>query len=252
MKPRILLTSRPSSDAAPQHESRDREYVYTSDTNALRAQGAIVTIVPVTDPADIPVILHAVDGLVVSGGRDLNPKLYGQNRGEYTQDPIDELDASDLALLRNAREMGIPTLTICRGMQALNVMCGGTLNQNIGGERPHHPVLPETFEERQSYRHMVTLENDSWLAGVCGHTRIETNSIHHQALDELGEGLRVVARADDGTIEAVESTTEWFAQGVQWHPELLPQPETIFGPFVRYVLQYRTSHDRRIEEMIEQ
>lgn len=250
MKPRILLTSRPSADAAPISESRNREYVYSEDTDALRDQGAIVTIVPVTDPDDIPIILSAVDGLVVGGGRDINPLCYGQKREEHTQEPIDNLDASDLALLRNAREMGIPTLGICRGTQALNIMCGGNLNQNIGGERAHHPVLPETFEERIAYRHMVTLDNDSWLRKIYGETRIETNSIHHQALDEIGEGLRVVGRADDGTIEAVESTTDWFAIGVQWHPEMLTNSEILFGAFVRAVADHRLSHDRRLDEHV--
>ena len=248
MKPRILLTSRPSADAAPVTESRYREYVYSDDTNVLRKQGAIVTIVPVTDPEDIPTILSAADGLVVAGGRDINPACYGQEREENTQEPSDLLDASDLALLRRAREMEIPTLTICRGTQVLNVMCGGTLNQDIGGKRSHHPVLPDTFEERIAYHHMVTLDDDSWLAKVYGESRINTNSIHHQCIDEVGEGLRVVGRADDGTIEAVESTTDWFCIGVQWHPELLGNPEVLFGAWIRAVSEHRLSHDRRIEQ----
>ncbi len=248
MKPRILLTSRPSADAAPISESRYREWVYASDTDSLRSVGAIVTIVPVSDPDDIPIILNAVDGLVVAGGRDINPLCYGQQADSHTGTPHTDLDASDLALLRNAREMGIPTLGICRGAQALNVMCGGTLDQDISGKRAFHPTLPELFEDRAEYRHMVTLEDDSWLARSYGNTRIATNSIHHQALDVVGDGLRVVGRADDGTIEAVESTTDWFAVGVQWHPELLDDPEVLFKPFISAVSAHRDSHDRRSEE----
>jgi putative glutamine amidotransferase len=247
MKPRILLTSRPSQDAFPAGESPFREYVYQSYTDALRHHGAIVTIVPISNPEDVGVLLSAVDGLVVAGGRDLNPKTYGQEREAHTQEPHDALDTSDLALLRHAREINLPTLGICRGMQALNVMSGGTLNQNIAGERPHHPTLAETFAESSSYRHMVTLDADSWIAKTYASTRLETNSIHHQCVEEIGDGLKVVGRADDGTVEAIESVTDWFAVGTQWHPELLSNPEVIFGAFVQGVLDYRITHDRREE-----
>ncbi|MFN8016039.1 MAG: gamma-glutamyl-gamma-aminobutyrate hydrolase family protein [Acidimicrobiia bacterium] len=245
MKPRILLTSRPAADPAVMRETRYPEYVYATDTTALRSQGAIVTIVPVSDPEDMPVILSAVDGLVVAGGRDVNPERYGQIRGVHTQEPHDQLDASDIALIRTAREMKIPTIGICRGMQVLNVMCGGTLDQDIAGKREFHPPVPEDFEDKIAYRHMVSLEEDSWLTNVFESSRIETNSIHHQCVDEVGENLHVVGRADDGTIEAVEHTGDWFAVGVQWHPELLDHPELFFGKFVEYVAEHRASHDRR-------
>lgn len=245
MKPRILLTARPSADAAPIHESRYREWVFASDTDSLRDAGAIVTIIPISDPHDIPIILEAVDGLVIAGGRDINPHCYGQEPESHTGAPHDGLDASDLALLRNAKLMGIPTLGICRGAQALNVMLGGNLTQHITDDREDHPPLPETFEERIHHRHKVTLEEGSWIADVFGRTEIETNSIHHQAIDVVGQDLEVVGRADDGTIEAVESTTDWFALGVQWHPELLSHPESLFDPFVDLVEQHRQGHDRR-------
>lgn len=250
MKPRILLTSRPIPDSAMLQEARYPEYVYATDTAALRDQGAIVTIVPVSDPEDMPVILSAVDGLVVAGGRDINPSRYGQERDPHTQESHDPLDASDLALLRTAREMKIPTLGICRGMQALNVMLGGTLDQDIAGHRANHPVVPEEFEEKVRYRHMVTLERDSWLREVFGKDRIETNSIHHQCVDKLGEDLRIVGHADDGTVEAIEATDGWFAVGVQWHPELLDKPEEFFGAFVQAVSDHRSSHDRRSESSL--
>lgn len=245
MKPRILLTSRPALESALSDEARYPEYVYATDTTALRDSGAIVTIIPVSDPADMHIILSAVDGLVVAGGRDINPECYGQDRLDVTQEPHESLDASDLALLKTAREMDIPTLGICRGMQAMNVMCGGTLNQNIAGKSEEHPIVPEAFEDKVRFRHMVDLDSGSWLHSIYGSTKIETNSIHHQCVEEVGGGLKVVGRAEDGTIEAIESVTSWFAIGVQWHPELLEKPEDFFGSFVDAVAKHRESHDRR-------
>ena len=189
MKPRILLTSRPSHDIAEVRESRFPEYVNATDTDALRDSGAIVTIVPVSNPEDVHVILSAVDGLVVAGGRDINPERYGQKREEHTQEPHDALDASDLALLKTAREMGIPTLGICRGMQAMNVMCGGTLYQDIAGHCSDHGVVPLDYESKVRYRHTVLLEEDSWLRKNFHAESLETNSIHHQSCDEIGAGL---------------------------------------------------------------
>jgi putative glutamine amidotransferase len=245
MKPRILLTTRPSNDAAPIDESPFREYVYQSYIDALRSQGAIVSIMPISDPEDIPTLLHAVDAVVVCGGRDINPKLYGQEVGFRTQDPNDRLDSSDLGILQTAKEMLIPTLGICRGMQMLNVFQGGTLNQDISGERADHPLMPETFEERAAQRHEVDLISDSWLGKTFQQEKITTNSIHHQCIEQLGEELKVVGRASDGTIEAIESTSEWFAIGVQWHPELFGDPSIIFGNFIDEVIAHRVSHNRR-------
>lgn len=245
MKPRILITSRPVPDSALTKKARYPEYIYATDTDALRDQGAIVTIVPVSDPEDMPTILGAVDGLVVAGGRDIDPAIYGQERDEHTQKSHRALDASDIALIKTAHEMGIPTLGICRGMQALNVALGGNLDQDISGKRAFHPPVPDNFEDKKKFRHMVTLEKDSWIANVFGKTRIETNSIHHQAVDKLGEYLKIVGRADDGTVEAIETTDEWFAVGVQWHPELMDRPQDFFGSFVEFVKEHRASHDRR-------
>ena len=83
---------------------------------------------------------------------------------------------------------------------------------------------------------MVTLEKDSWMARTYGTTELETNSIHHQCVEKIGDGLRIVGRASDGTIEAIESTTDWFAIGTQWHPELVTDPAILFGAFVQQVI----------------
>ena len=247
MKPRILIAARPSSDAAPIHEPRFREYVYQNDIDALRGQGAVVTIMPISEIEDMPTILAAVDGLVIPGGRDIDPKYYGKELGANTKEPHERLDASDFGILKTAKEMMIPTLGICRGMQALNVFQGGSLNQDIAGHRHDHPVLSDTFEDRAAIRHEVVLSTDSWLAKIFQTDKLITNSIHHQAVDKVGNDLHVVAHASDGTIEAIESTSDWFAVGVQWHPELFGDPAIIFGAFVEEVSAHRASHNRREE-----
>jgi len=236
MKPRILLTTRPLVDDDPVNDT----YI-----TALRSVGALVTIIPISEQQDIQEILSASDGLVVCGGRDIDPKYYGQEMGPATRDPHERLDASDSIIMRTAQEMKLPTLCICRGMQFLNVLQGGTLNQDISGKRADHHLLPESFKDRSAARHNVKLELGSWLGKTFGQEDIVTNSIHHQCIDELGKDLKIVARASDGTIEAIESTTDWFSIGVQWHPELFGDPTIIFKSFIDQVKEHRILNDRR-------
>ena len=247
MKPRILIATRPSSDAAPKHEPRFREYVYQADIDALRSQGAIVTLMPISSLEDMPTILSAIDGVVVPGGRDIDPKYYGQELGENTKIPHEALDKSDFALLKTAQEMQIPTLGICRGMQALNVFKGGSLNQDIAGKRSDHPILGETFEERSAVRHRVDIVSGTWFDKIFPTNEMTSNSVHHQCIDQLGKDLLIGGYASDGTIEAIETTSDWFAVGVQWHPELFGNPSIIFGRFLEEVALFRTLNNRREE-----
>jgi len=171
--------------------------------------------------------LGTLDGLLVSGGVDVDPGRYGE-ADRYPDDAYEhrsDRDTFEFAALAHARIRGLPTLCICRGMQAANVVFGGTLYQDLPRERGAAYASHEHREGgRSSYaifpEHLVTIEPTSRLATIVGAGRLETNSRHHQAVCEVPAAFRVVGVCPDGTIEAIEAT---FAHplfiGVQWHPE---------------------------------
>lgn len=160
-------------------------------------------------------------GLVLTGGSDIDPKLYGQEpNGTELKGVNKDRDELETALLRQAISLGRPVLAICRGMQLFNVARGGTLIQHLEPEavhrqRPGGGVSPG----RHPAAHAITVANGTRLASIVGSGKFEVNSRHHQAVDRLGDGLVVSAVAPDGVIEAIELSGPAFAIGVQWHPE---------------------------------
>ncbi|MFI9601371.1 gamma-glutamyl-gamma-aminobutyrate hydrolase family protein [Streptomyces sp. NPDC052043] len=177
-----------------------------------RAGGEPANIHP-ADPAehDVAARLARFDGVLLPGGGDLAPHRY---RAADTHDSVydvDDLqDAFDLEVARRALESGLPLLAICRGLQVVNTVLGGTLHQDMGGPGQDH----------RHVRHPVSLAPDSALARIIGADKAEASCYHHQHIDRLGDGLTVTARAADGTVEGVERAggPGWFA-AVQWHPE---------------------------------
>lgn len=183
--------------------------------DGVRDAGAVALLLPPGRAEHAGAALDGVHALVVAGGPDVDPEHYGAERHPLTGVPRAERDAWELALVRAALDRDRPLLAICRGMQVLNTALGGTLIQHLPeavGTDVHSPVVGAFG------RHDVVFEPDSRLTAICG-TRCEIATHHHQAIDRLGRGLRVCARADDGTIEAVEVEGRTWAFGVQWHPE---------------------------------
>jgi gamma-glutamyl-gamma-aminobutyrate hydrolase PuuD len=155
-------------------------------------------------------------GLLLTGGTDVNPALYGAVAAPETEEPDDERDHVESMLLNEAMERDLPVFAICRGMQLLNVHLGGSLIQHLPGAARHVRRTPN----RAQPAHSVTIEPATMLASIAGAPRWDVNSRHHQAVDRLGEGLRIDAvDSDDGTIEAVEYPTRRYVLAVQWHPE---------------------------------
>jgi putative glutamine amidotransferase len=191
---------------------------------AAEAAGAIPVIVPpLVNVGEAVRLLDAVDGLLLSGGEDVDPAHYGAPPHPALGPVTPRRDDTEIALAREAQRRRLPTLAICRGVQLVNVAFGGTLVQDLRSQR-------STADEhdhdgpRDARVHGVSVDEDSRLHRVLGVPTLAVNSFHHQALDQLGDGLRVSARASDGTIEAVESRDrEWWMVGVQWHPEELQQ-----------------------------
>lgn len=192
-----------------------------------RGGGVPVVIPPFSSDESIRELLARVDGIVLAGGPDIHPSLYGQEPSPELGPTEPELDGSEIALVRMALERGLPMLCICRGLQALNVARGGTLIQDLPGHRQEEPGhIPV---------HDVAIEPDSLLAAGLGVTSARVNSFHHQAADELGLNLRVVARSDDGLVEGLEATDRDWVVGVQWHAEGLfhaPEQHRLFETFM--------------------
>ena len=198
-----------------------------------RAGGRALLVPP--SPNGVHETLDAVDGLIFSGGSDLDPELYGQEEHPETTGVFTERDRAELALVQGALARDMPVLAICRGSQVLNVARGGDLVQHlpdvVGDEKHKH--TPGTFAD-----HDVTLERGTRLAGLLG-DRAPVKSHHHQGLGRIGEGLRAAAHAEDGTIEAVEDPSRRFVMGVLWHPEA-GEDKRLFEELVREAGRYRS------------
>jgi putative glutamine amidotransferase len=189
-------------------------------TAVQRAGGLVVMLPPderlVEEPEEI---LARIDGLMLAGGADVDPSSYGEERHPETVDTVPERDAFEIALTRAAIERDLPVLGICRGMQLLNVVRGGTLLQHLPdlfGHSEHRRVLG-SFEGAE---HDVALTEGSLAAAAAGEIVHVTRSHHHQGVDRIGDGLRVSGISTiDGLPEAIELPERSFVLGVQWHPE---------------------------------
>jgi len=199
----------------------------------IESAGGRALLVPPADDG-IDETLDALDGVLFSGGGDLDPGYYGAEAHEKTAGVSTDRDSAELALLRAALERDMPVLAICRGSQVLNVARGGNLVQHLPevlGHEGHKEVLGEFSD------HEVAVEPASRLGGIVGE-RTEVKSSHHQGFGQIGEGLVVAAHADDGTIEALEDPSKRFALGVLWHPEE-GEDAALFRALVEEAAAYR-------------
>jgi putative glutamine amidotransferase len=180
--------------------------------------GGIATLLP-PQPVDQAIagrVLDGLDGLVLTGGRDVDPAAYGQDRNSTTDEPAGDRDAFEFALVRGALARGLPVLGICRGAQVLNVALGGTLHQHLPDVLGHakHQAGNAVFTTSG-----IRTVPGTRLAALIGEST-DAQCYHHQAIDRLGQGLIISAQDDaDGVIEAVEMPGENFTLAVQWHPE---------------------------------
>jgi gamma-glutamyl-gamma-aminobutyrate hydrolase PuuD len=201
-----------------------------------RAGGRALLVPPSED--GVEETLQALDGLLFSGGSDLDPSLYNQERHEETFGIHEARDRAELALLEAALARDMPVLAICRGSQVMNVARGGDLVQHlpevVGDEKHKH--TPGTFAD-----HDVTLEEGTRLGSLLGE-RAQVKSHHHQGIGRIGEGLEVAAHAEDGSVEAVEDPDRRFAVGVLWHPEA-GEDARLFDELVREAEQYHAARN---------
>jgi putative glutamine amidotransferase len=201
---------------------------------AVERAGGVPLLVP--PGADFGATLDVVDGLVFSGGSDLDPDLYGAEAHPETGGVIRERDDFELGLMRAALERDVPMLAICRGSQVLNVALGGDLEQHVPDRvgTDVHKEVNGVFAE-----HDVEVVGGTRLAGLIG-DRHDVKSHHHQGFGALGAGLREAARAPDGTVEALEDPTRRFTLGVLWHPEA-GEDMALFEALVAEANEYRSA-----------
>jgi putative glutamine amidotransferase len=191
----------------------DSNVTHASYLKAVAKAGAVPVVIPQLDPDRVGETLERLDGVVIVGGPDVEPGRYGADREPLTMPATPERDDFDVVLARSCVETATPLLAVCRGVQVLNVALGGSLVQHVE-EHMRIDLYNETV-------HDVVLEPSSAVARIVGCERLPVNSLHHQALDRLGQGVCAVGHADDGTIEAIEVDGVPSVVGVQWHPELI-------------------------------
>jgi gamma-glutamyl-gamma-aminobutyrate hydrolase PuuD len=194
---------------------------------AIERAGGVAVLLPPANPAHAAAVLDGLDGLLLSGGADLDPQRYKASRHPHTGTPRPDRDAWETALLEEALRRDLPVLAVCRGMQVLNVALGGDLVQHLPDEIGTEMHLPHVGAHG---RHVVDLVPESRLARVIG-PHVDTATYHHQAVRTLGKGLVACGWAEDGIVEAVELKARGWVFGVQWHPEA-GDDDALFSAFV--------------------
>lgn len=243
MKPIIGITGRPQfvPAAAIQIKAYLAGHTYT---DSIRHGGGIPVILVPVDADEIDDVLDRVDGLLFTGGGDISPVAYGAEPEESVIGISVERDTFEFELVQRAHDRKMPVMGICRGMQVINVALGGTLVQDLPSHTGvhDHDVAGEGVYEPHL---QANVDDNTRLSTVVGAGLHSINSIHHQAVDELGEGLSVVASAIDGTVEAIDhDDLDWPFIAVQWHPEFLGMRDDgtsheLFASLVASAAKYR-------------
>jgi putative glutamine amidotransferase len=195
----------------------------------LRKVGAIPWIIPLIphDPETLQHIFDRLDGVFITGGVDVDPSHYGESKLPLCGVTDPDRDTVEIALLRHALDRNLPILAVCRGIQILNVTCGGTLYQDVTAQVPaamKHDYFPTPEKpSRKFLAHDINVKSNSRLGRILGDAVVPVNSMHHQAIKDLAPNLAPTAYAADGIIEAVESLDERYLIAVQWHPEELTE-----------------------------
>jgi putative glutamine amidotransferase len=202
------------------------------------AGGVPVVLPPAGNERAAEAVIQSLDGLLLSGGSDLDPHYYGEEPLPELGVTLPERDAFEMALVGLALRCGMPVFGICRGMQVLNVALGGTLYQDLPSQWERDLLKHRQDTPKWQPTHEVRVRDGSYIAEVMGRESVKVNSYHHQGIKDLAEGLVVTGRSTDGVIEAVEAgdLSERWLLGVQWHAEAMrgagPQQESLFEAHV--------------------
>lgn len=234
--PRVLMTTWRRQGRTFGPVLRDMVGVEVQYVHAVQRAGADVLLVPPPRPGgDAESLLTVSDGLLLIGGEDLAADVSGADPATIGDNASAQRDRAEIALLRAALAADLPVLAICRGLQLLNVAYGGTLHGDIAGCSAYHPAVPSELDEALAFRHPVAVEPGTMTEQVLGAREVDVNSLHHQAIDRVGNALSVTGRTPDGHVEALELPAASWCLGVQWHPELMPDDAASLRIFTEFV-----------------
>lgn len=224
MRPVIGLTTFIDAKGACRYNSVSYTYI-----DAIIQAGGVPVLIPlIEDRESLLKYIDIVDGIIFTGGEDVSPLHYGENPIKEIGVTSQERDACEMYLFKEAYDLNMPILGICRGSQLMNVVLGGNLYQDINaqveGSLGH---CPENGDSSQVH-HMVRIEKDTKLYNIFENDSVAVNSFHHQSVKDLGKGLKAAAFSHEGIVEAIESMEKDFVVGVQWHPEALAPKHPIF------------------------
>ena len=218
--------------------SDEKNYIYLKNLyfDEVMNSGGIPVIIPVTDDVDIvSETLKHIDGLILSGGWDIDPEYYSEKNKGKSENISAVLDKAESILIKLAIEADVPILGICRGMQALNVFCGGSLYQDIPSEYETQTIHTKTKPDVAF--HNITVLPDTLLSEIIGTGEVKINSYHHQAAKKIAPGFEIAAYSEDGLVEAIYRKDKKFVLGVQWHPERshneVPANKIILNIFIK-------------------
>lgn len=212
--------------------------VQESYVRSVLNAGAVPVLIPLgLNARELQVILKRVDGILLTGGGDIDPGRFGGEAHPTVHQVDPDRDEGEICLVKESVQLGKPFLGICRGIQVINVAFGGSLYTDIGSQKPNslaHEWVPG--RPWNHLAHSVRVEEGSRLVEILGGTHFEVNSLHHQAISRLTDKFRATAFAPDGVIEAIELPEHPFGVAVQWHPEWLqehPPMRALFSALVR-------------------
>ena len=202
----------------------------------LEGGGVPLAIAPIFDKTYLDNVMETLDGLLLSGGGDINPRLYGEAHQKKLGPLEPRRDDIEMYLIEKAIEKQVPILGICRGYQLLNVYFGGTLIQNLESEYDTKVEHVAVCGRKSSITHTVTFDEGSIYQKIFGENMLEVNSLHHQAVKVLGSGLIESGKSEDGLIEAIEHVCYSKLIGVQWHPEMMIDDHPIQLKLFKYFI----------------
>jgi putative glutamine amidotransferase len=224
----------------------DNIHIPKTYVEAIRAAGGLAVLIPAgTRPEQVPLLRKALNGLLIIGGADIDPELFGEENDAHVQLDGRERDELEIALVQAAVDTDWPLLGICRGLQVINVALGGSLYTHIPDQLPgalKHNM--DTKTQRDVLAHSVDIQPSTRIASIVGTGELKVNSLHHQGIRRLGERLLATSASPDGLVESIEIPGHAFALGVQWHPECLPDSapmRCLFSAFVEKAAEFSSA-----------